>query len=108
MFEESPVGEHSANGEVENAIKRVQGQARTMKDALEARYKRKLDQSSNCATWLVGYAADVIKRYKVGDDGKTPWERVKGKKFKTPLVEFGEGVRYVRPESVGKNKWDVR
>ena len=30
-FEESPVGEHQSNGAVENAIKRVQGQIRTVK-----------------------------------------------------------------------------
>ena len=34
--EESPVGESQSNGEVENAIQRVQGMYRTMKDDLEA------------------------------------------------------------------------
>ncbi len=44
----------------------------------------------------------------MGEDGKTPQERIKGKKFKTQIVEFGEGVRYIMPESAGKDKWDVR
>ena len=40
--EESPVGEHASNGEVENAIKVVQGMIRTIKDGLETKYKMKL------------------------------------------------------------------
>ena len=75
---------------------------------MEARCGSKIDQANPCAIWLVGYLADLIKRYKVGSDGKTSWERVRGKKFKSALVEIGENIRYIRPESVGKNKWEVR
>ena len=35
--EESPVGEHQSNGEIENAVGRVQGQYRSIKHGLEAR-----------------------------------------------------------------------
>ena len=37
ILEESPVGEHQANGLVESTVRQVQGQVRTMKDALETR-----------------------------------------------------------------------
>ena len=37
ICEESPVGEHQSNGEIEATIRQVQGQIRTMKDALETR-----------------------------------------------------------------------
>ena len=33
VLEESPVGEHQANGDIERAIRQVQGQFRFMKDA---------------------------------------------------------------------------
>ena len=36
-FEESPVGEHQANGDAENAVQRIQGQFRTIKYGLECR-----------------------------------------------------------------------
>ena len=39
LTEESPVGEHSSNGEVEGAIRRLQGQVRTIKAAAESKYK---------------------------------------------------------------------
>ena len=35
--EESPVGEHAANGEIESAIKVVQGMVRTLKDSSESK-----------------------------------------------------------------------
>ena len=71
IFEESPVGEHASNGEIESAIKRLGMQVRTMKDALEARYKEKITRDHPSATWLIGYAGDIIKRYRIGEDGKT-------------------------------------
>ena len=107
-IEESPVGEHQSNGEVENAVQRVEGQVRTIKDSLEARYKGKLSANHPIVPWLWGYAASVITRYAIGEDGRTAFERVRGKKFKTMLAEFGESVRFMIPESEGKNKWKVR
>ena len=38
MSEESPVGEHRSNGEVENAIRSVQVQMRTMRLAFQSKY----------------------------------------------------------------------
>ena len=40
VMEESPVGSSGSNGEVERAIREIQGQIRTMKIALEARNRR--------------------------------------------------------------------
>jgi hypothetical protein len=40
VMEESPVGDHAANGMVEATIRQVQGQFRSMKSALEERSKR--------------------------------------------------------------------
>ena len=36
----------------------------------------------------------VYSRYKVGEDGKTAYERQKGRKCKLEVVPFGEFVRY--------------
>ena len=36
----------------------------------------------------------VYSRYKVGEDGKTPYERQKGRKCNLEAVPFGELVRY--------------
>ena len=44
--------------------------------------------------WLVEHAADVLSKYQVGDDGRTAYERLKGKKCQQETVEFGEKVHY--------------
>ena len=56
-FEESPVGEHQSNGVIENAIGRVQGQIRTVRDALESRIGERVKGNDGVFTWLVRNAA---------------------------------------------------
>ncbi len=52
MMEESPVGEHQANGSVENAVRRVQGMCRTAKHTLEARCGMKTGGYHCVAPWV--------------------------------------------------------
>ena len=42
--------------------------------------------------WVVEYAGCLLSRYKVGSDGQTAYERIKNKKLRMPIVEFGERV----------------
>ena len=42
VLEESPVGEHQSNGEVENAAGRIQGQYRTIKSDVETQFGHKI------------------------------------------------------------------
>ena len=42
------------------------------------------------------YASHLLNRYEVGHDGKTAYERCKGKPAKNMGVEFGEGVLWRR------------
>ena len=44
--------------------------------------------------WLIEHTADVLSKFKVGDDGKTSYERLKVKKYVKELAEFGEKVHY--------------
>ena len=45
-------------------------------------------------SWLVEHAADLLSKYQVGEDGRTGYERLKGKPCNHELVEFGEKVHY--------------
>jgi hypothetical protein len=76
-FEEPPVGEHQSNGAVENAIQRVQGQIRTLRDALESRIGERVKGEDNIFTWLVRNSAAPMNRYQVGVDGRTAHERLR-------------------------------
>ncbi len=105
-FEESPVGEHQSNGAIENAIERVQGQIRTLRDALESRTEERGKGENSIFTWLVRNAAASMNRYQIGIDGRTAHERLRGRKFRRDVAEFGEGVLYIRSESVGQDKYN--
>ena len=107
-FEHSPVAEHQSNGVAERAVKTVQGQARTMKLAPEARISEKVMETSDIIPWLIRHAAMLINIGQRGDDGRTAWERVKGRKLNRDVPEFGERVMYLKPSSLGKDKLDSR
>ena len=68
-----------------------------MKLALEQRLKAKVPTSHKVMTWLVEHAADTINRFAVGLDGRTAYERIKGKKYRGEVVEFGRMVMYKIP-----------
>ena len=89
-LEESPVGEHSSNGDIQSAVKRVQCQFRTMKTALEARIGEKLTGNLDVIPWLVTYSADVIRRYQLGIDGKISHQRMRGRRFRKSVPKWGK------------------
>ena len=53
-----------------------------------------MDSRSPVLRWLVRHAASLITRYQVGKDGRTAYERWKGKQHKKELAEFGECVHF--------------
>ena len=57
---------------------------------------------------MIRHASWIRNRFKVKSDGKTAYERWKGKKFRADIVEFGERVMYLKPGSRGKNKLECR
>ena len=52
---------------------------------------------------MVEHAADLITKLQVGSDGKTAYERIKGKKFGREMVEFGEKVHFKENAKNDKN-----
>ena len=42
--------------------------------------------------WIVEYAGYLLNRFEVSRDGKTAYERSKGKKAKSLGIEFGEAI----------------
>ena len=96
MPEYSPVRSSGSNGVIERRIKEVQGQLRAMKSALDARVGVDIRGTSNILPWMVEYASVLINRYLVGKDGKTAYERLRGKKSKMVGFEFGESVHFRR------------
>ena len=55
--------------------------------------------------WIVEYSSFLLNRFEVGKDGKTAYERTRGKKAKVYGVEFGECVLWKqRPMGGGLGK----
>jgi len=95
--EETPVGEHQANL-AENAVKRVREQTRTILGSLEEKCGERIDRSSPAMQWMVRWASALISRYQLGDDGKTAYERIRGRKCKGPIAKFAERVLFKESE----------
>ena len=66
---------------------------RTMRSALEERIT--VEMTDSIWPWLVEYASYLLNRLEVGKDGKTAYERVKGKKPTILGIEFGEKLLYM-------------
>ena len=90
IVEESPVGSSGSNGKVERAAQGIEGQIRVMKLALEGRLKRQVDTERRIVTFMAEYAGYLLNRLEVGKDGKTAYERSRGKKASVLGLEFGE------------------
>ena len=87
-----PAYNPESNGPIEKGVQDVDGQTRCTKLALEARLGTKVKASSPIMEWGVQHSGFVTSRFAVGHDGKVPWERLGGRKWNRPLVEFGEQV----------------
>ena len=92
--EEAPKGSSGSNGIAERAILSVEQQMRAMKSALEDRWKVEIPDAHAVVAWLVEYSAVLLNRCEVGKDGKTAYERSRGKTAKVNGIEFGEKVLF--------------
>ena len=106
MKENSAVGEHQENGSAERAVQTVQGQERSMKLALEHRYKTVVREDNPLWPWMTTHAAMLHNINSVGPTGRTPWELRRGRKFHRDIPEFGENVIWLKPDSLGRDKME--
>ncbi|CAE8634939.1 unnamed protein product [Polarella glacialis] len=83
-----------SNGVAEAAVQIVEDILRTLKLGVERRVSAKLPCAHPAMEWLVSHAADVTTKYLRGRDGKTAYERLKGKPCREDVVEFGECILY--------------
>ena len=102
-----PVRESKANGAVENAVKRWQGQFRTPKSHLEHSIGKHLPKTHAVFQWMAWWAASLLNRVAIRSYGRTVFEHTTGHRMKTPMCSFGEAVVWRTKRHAGKlNKWD--
>ena len=96
--EQTPVGEHQANGLAEEAGRTVRDHARVLKLHIQAQVGREIEANEPIMPWLIRWAAMAFSRFRNGSDGKTPYERQKGRPCDVAAVPFGETILYRLPE----------
>ena len=80
VVEHSPAYQSRSNGVVERAVQSVEAQMRVIRSSLEDRVEAKLGGNHAAWAWIAEYASYLLNRFEVGKDGKTAYERCKGKK----------------------------
>ena len=72
----------------------MRGIVKVYKDQVETKANIKIEAVDCILLWMIRWAAMAYSRYKVGEGGKTPYERQKGRKCRLEVVPFGEIVYY--------------
>lgn len=104
VMEETLVGDSQSGGMFENAVKRMQGNARTYKLAVEQRLGLHIPEDHPIMSWLIRHSTANDNRFHVGKDGMTALRRLRGRNFRRKIVEFAECVWYLVPKTKGKDK----
>ena len=81
---------------------------RTLKSSLDERMGLKIDVLHPVLTWLCKFVGYMMNRMEVASDGKTPYERVKGKRSEVMGLEFCEKVLWKYHPGKRMAKFDAR
>ena len=108
ILEAPPRGESQSNGTVEEAGKTIREYTRVLKEQIEHKANLKLACTDVIVLWMIRWAAMLCSRYAVGKDGRTPYERRRGRRCKIPALMFGEKVWYkeLRQSKDRKDKFE--
>ncbi len=88
-----PAYNPQSNGPCEKAVQDVTSQLRSIKIALEYRLKVKVHDDSPIMQWALEHAVFLLNKLNVHkSDGMTSYERLTGRKWRRPIVEFSERV----------------
>ena len=103
----SPVRSSKSNGRMENAVRRWQGQLRTIKHFVESRLKCKIPADSALCSWLIPFCVEIMSKFVVGEDGRTGYERLTRHRCNHFIIGFGETVYFkLEPEKNNRYKAD--
>ena len=86
--EDAVEGDKESNGLIENAVMPLRGIIRTIKCHIESGTQQPLSDDSLVIPWLVEHAGCILSRCQRGRDGRTPFERLHGKKRAQEFVPF--------------------
>jgi hypothetical protein len=106
--EEVPQDSNGSAGIVERGVQESEAGIRALYLSLEERLGRELDTRERIVAFMPEYVSYLVNRLHKGEDGKVPYERVKGKKPTVLGIEFGEKIFWKRKLGNVKQKLNTR
>ena len=85
-------GESESNGVTESGVRLFKGLLRVHLASLMRKAEVIFPSEHPVTAWLVEHVSDVLRKYLVGADGHTAYERLFGKQAREEGLEFGEQV----------------
>ena len=96
QFEEAPKGDSQRNGVVERAIWEVEAQVRVLMHHAAEMHSMSFTTAHPLAVWAPTYAGQLLSRFqRARHDGRTAYERRRGKPYRRRLPAFGELVMFM-------------
>ena len=92
--ENPPKGESQSNGRIEESGKTIRGFVKVMKSQIEDKADITIEGKDIITQWMIRWAAMLPSRFLVGKDGKTAYERRRGRRCDVPTEILGEKVWY--------------
>ena len=89
-----PPYDSQANGQAESGCKSVRGQLKTIRNCLQRRLGQRIPARHPLMAWMVPHAAFLISYRVQGHDGKTAYNRNRGRPYGGRLLGIGEVCRY--------------
>ena len=102
IIENSLVDSSKSSGIVERAIQSVQGMIRSTRRAMEERWRVKVDVTHSVWPWIADQSGILLRRFAVGRDGKTAYERLEVKSAKVQGLSFADGILWKRRRAGGQ------
>jgi len=95
--EHSPEYDSKGNGSAESAIRRVRELFRTIRSCLQRRLEKTIDITHPVMSWMLEHTAHLQTALVRGKDGRTPWQKVRGREFNMRSLGFGEECTFKLP-----------
>ena len=90
--------DHRSNGLAESAVKAVTAKVLMLKLDLEDCLQKTIPPNHPLICWITELAAWQLTTTKVGSDGMTAYQRIRGRHYAKRNVRFGERVLYKLPD----------
>ena len=92
IIEAAPKGDSRANGHAERGVQTAEECVRVGMLDLEQAIGAKISVHDVVFAWLVRHMTDAHSKFHIGADGRTAYERLKGKPYAGIMLPFGEAV----------------